>query len=55
MKFFKSQITNTKLQTNHNVQNSKSQVFGSLENWNLDIICYLGFGAWDFLNVRVLL
>jgi hypothetical protein len=24
-------------------------------NWNLDIICYLLFGAWDLLNSRTLL
>jgi hypothetical protein len=21
-------------------------------NWNLDIVCYLLFGAWDFLSLR---
>jgi len=24
------------------------------ENWNLDIVCYLLFGAWDLLNSRTL-
>jgi hypothetical protein len=28
---------------------SKSLLVWIIEAWNLDIVCYLFFGAWDFL------
>ena len=32
------------------IQNLK--LFGSFENWNLDIVCYLLIGAWNILNSK---
>jgi len=48
-KILKSQITKHKYQTNHNDQNSKSQMFGSLKNWDLGFICYLMLETWNFV------
>jgi len=53
MKFFKSQITKLKSETNLRIQYIKSirlKHFWVIGAWDLDIVCLLLFGAWNLLN-----
>jgi len=46
---WKSQITNTKSQTNHNNQISKFKTILGFENWDLGFVWKLEIGIWNFL------
>jgi hypothetical protein len=55
MKIVKSQITKPKSQINSNDQNSKFQTFGTFQNWDLEFIWYLLFGAWNFRGTCIVI
>ena len=51
----KSQITKLKSQINPKSQNSNPKHVWNIGDWNLDIVCFLSFGAWNLLNSKTLL